>query len=184
MMEYMGGPSGQALRRLLDKQEITEVLYYYARGVDRSDRETLSRIYWPDAQDDHMVFRGAGEALIDYLHTAVRGMRTAHRVTNVLIEFDGEMSARVESYVWAYHNMVVDGGSREDVIFGGRYLDRFEQRQNQWRIASRRLIMDYFQHFPAATSLGVFGSLDVNGARYPEDPLYTYASHESDRSSP
>jgi SnoaL-like domain len=183
MLENMGAPSGQALRQLLDKQEITEVLYYYARGVDRSDREALGRVYWPDADDDHIVFRGAGEALIDYLHTAVRGMRTAHRVTNVLIEFDGATSARVESYVWAYHNMVVDVGIREDVIFGGRYLDRFEQRQNQWRVASRRLVMDYFQHFPAATRLGVFGSLDVNGARYPDDPLYNYALRKSHRSS-
>jgi len=159
------------VQRLLDKQAITEVLYRYARGVDRCDRATLATAYWPDAEDDHIVFRGRGDELLTYLSEAVRRMRTAHRVTNVLIEFDGEDSARCESYVWAYHNMEV-GSGREDVIFGGRYLDRFSRRVGEWRIAARRVVLDYFQRLPASSDLGVFGALDITGGHFPEDPLY------------
>src|SRR6266702_2207464 len=83
------GPAASEIQRLLDKQAITEVLYRYSRGVDRCDRSTLATVYWPDAQDDHMIFQGSGDALLDYLSTAVLHMRTQHRLANILIQFDG-----------------------------------------------------------------------------------------------
>jgi hypothetical protein len=168
-------PNVSEIQQLLDKQAITEVLYRYSRGVDRCDRSTLSTVYWPDAQDDHMVFQGSGDALLDYLSTAVLHMRTQHRVANILIEFDGATAARCESYVVAFHNMAVDSG-REDVIFGGRYLDRFEKRGHEWRIAQRQLVMDYFQRQRAASDLGVFGTLPITGGHYPQDPWYELSS--------
>jgi hypothetical protein len=161
------------IQRLLDKQAITEVLHRYSRGVDRCDRSILATVYWPDAQDDHILFRGSGDALLDYLVGAVQGMHTAHRISNILIDFEVADRARVESYVWAYHNVPVENG-REDVVFGGRYLDVFERRAGEWRIARRRLIMDYFQRQPAASDLGVFGSLEVTGGHHPGDPLYDW----------
>jgi SnoaL-like protein len=162
-----------AIQRLLDKQAITEVLHRYSRGVDRRDRALLATVYWPDARDDHILFAGGGDALLDYLVAAVEGMHTAHRITNVLIDFDATDAARVESYVWAYHSVPVAGG-REDVVFGGRYLDVFERRAGEWRIAGRRLIMDYFQRQPAASDLGVFGALQITGTHFPADPLYDW----------
>jgi hypothetical protein len=159
------------IQRLFDKQAITEVLYRYSRGVDRCDRAVLETVYWPDAQDDHIVFCGKGDALLDYLSMAVLNMRTQHRIANILIEFDGAGAARCEAYVVAYHNMAVEGG-REDVIFGGRYLDRFEKREGEWRIADRKLVMDYFQRQSAAADLGIFGSLPITGGHFPTDPLY------------
>jgi hypothetical protein len=98
-------------------------------------------------------------------------MRTAHRITNVLIEFEDDTEAHVESYVWAYHNVAV-GNGREDVVFGGRYLDRFEKRSGEWRIAERQVVMDYFQRQPAAEDLGVFGVLPITGGHAPSDPSY------------
>jgi hypothetical protein len=161
-----------ALQGLLDKQAITEVLHRYSRGVDRCDRAVLATVYWPDAVDDHMMFQGSGEALLDYLCEAIREMRTAHRISNILIELDSATHARCESYAWAYHNMVVESGRREDVVFGGRYLDRFEKRNGEWRIAHRKLVMDYFQRQPASEDLGVFGALEITGSHAPVDPLY------------
>ncbi|MET0660964.1 MAG: nuclear transport factor 2 family protein [Steroidobacteraceae bacterium] len=161
-----------AMQRLLDKQAITEVLHRYARGVDRCDRSMLEIAYWPDAIDDHIIFKASGDELLDNICASIQNMRTAHRITNILIEFDSEAQARCESYVWAYHNMSVEDG-REDIVFGGRYLDRFEKRSGEWRIAERRVVMDYFQRQPAAQDLGVFGSLEINGGHYPSDPSYT-----------
>ena len=43
----------RALRVLLDKQEIHEVLMRYCRGIDRCDAELLHSVYHPDATDDH-----------------------------------------------------------------------------------------------------------------------------------
>src|SRR4029453_17525088 len=54
-----------AMQRLLDKQAITEVLHRYARGVDRCDRSILEIAYWPDAIDDHIIFKASGDELLD-----------------------------------------------------------------------------------------------------------------------
>ena len=59
-------------------------------------------------------------------------------------------------------------------MFGGRYLDVFERRAGEWRIARRRVIMDYFQRQPASSDLGVFGSLEITGGHSPADPLYDW----------
>ena len=42
----------------------------------------------------------------------------------------------------------------------------------EWRIADRKLVMDFFQRQPAAVDLGLFGSLPITGGHYPADPLY------------
>ena len=49
----------RALRVLLDKQEIHEVLMRYCRGIDRCDAELLHSVYHPDATDDHGLFKAA-----------------------------------------------------------------------------------------------------------------------------
>ena len=50
--------SQSALRTLLDKQEITELLARYCRAIDRLDEELLRSVYRPDGYDDHMNFAG------------------------------------------------------------------------------------------------------------------------------
>jgi hypothetical protein len=45
------------------------------------------------------------------------------------------------------------------LVGGGRYLDRLEKRDGEWRIAVRRLVMDY--------SYIVDGSAFGDGDRYP-----------------
>src|SRR5262245_17777267 len=49
-----------AVRVLLDKQAIQEVLARYCRGVDRADLELLRSVYHPDAIDNHGTFNGNG----------------------------------------------------------------------------------------------------------------------------
>ncbi len=169
----LGASDATAVQRLLDKQAITEVLYRYCRGVDRCDRAILASAYWPEAEDDHMVFAASGDKLLDSICDSIREMHTQHRIHNVLIDFESPTRAWCESYVVAYHCMAV-GAGREEVIFGGRYLDRFDKRGGEWRIGHRKLVMDYFQRGAAAVDLGVFGSLPVTGGHHPSDPLYSY----------
>lgn len=46
----------------------------------------------------------------------------------------------------AYHR--VDTGAEErDIVVGGRYLDRMEKRDQQWRIAHRVMMNDWMKDF-------------------------------------
>lgn len=59
------------LQRLLDKDEIREVILRYTRGVDRHDDATIASAYHPDATDDHGPYIGNREGLIDHVNTVL-----------------------------------------------------------------------------------------------------------------
>jgi len=66
-------------------------------------------------------------------------------MSNILIRVDGD-SARVETYWQVFHREAgQDGAADYDYIAGGRYLDRFERRNGEWRILTRVLIRDWYQ---------------------------------------
>lgn len=161
------------IQDIIDKQSIAEVLFRYCRGIDRGDRAMVASAYWPDAWDDHMAMEGGLEAFLDFALETVRDIRTAHLLTNILIEIEDDGTARSESYVWAYHHMKIEGG-HEDVVFGCRYLDHLEKRGAQWRIIRRKLVMDYLTRAPTTADMGAWGHLSLTGGHFPDDPLYEF----------
>jgi hypothetical protein len=58
-----------------------------------------------------------------------------HFNTNVLIEFQAKDRAFVETYV-----LVLQRFSDRRVTASARYLDRFEKRNGEWRVAHRTLV--------------------------------------------
>ena len=85
-------PDTQArLAELLAKQEITELLYRYCRGVDRLDMELVRSCYHPDATDSHGTFEGTVD---EYLVWSERLLRrytgSVHMVLNMLVEIEPE----------------------------------------------------------------------------------------------
>ena len=124
----------RALRVLLDKQEIHEVLMRYCRGIDRCDAELLHSVYHPDATDDHGLFKGKAYDFIPWaLNALARDEGTSHYIANELIELDGDV-AYCESYFFGIHRrQEKDGGGAVDLVFSGRYADRFERRAGAWR---------------------------------------------------
>jgi hypothetical protein len=78
------------------RMEITDVLYYYCRGVDRHDKAALARVYWPDSFDDHIALKVSGPEFAAEVITATAEMRTSHHLTNILIELTSASQARVE----------------------------------------------------------------------------------------
>jgi ketosteroid isomerase-like protein len=138
------GPAARpadGLAQLLDRQRITEVLHRYCRAVDRLDRDLLLSAYHPDAVDDHGSFTGTAA---DFAARTIGRMAeayeaTQHRLANVSIDLHGD-TAWVESYVVATH--VLAGNAIEHA--GARYVDRFERRDGEWRIATRVVVLDWY----------------------------------------
>jgi len=161
------------LQTLLDRQAIHDVLMRYSRGLDRHDRKVLESVYWPDAVDDHITYRGDPKGFIEYSWEFTKDMRTSHMLLNNLIEFESALRARSETYYIGYHDMPGPLG-REDFFMGGRYLDLMEKRSEQWRIKKRVLTCDWYSRSPssAAWGTGILAALKTRGERYPDDPLY------------
>lgn len=132
------------LRSLLDRETIREQLFRYSRGIDRSDADLIAAVYWPDAVDEHGALgRIAGTDCASRLLEANSGVSEAsqHCLCNILIDLDGD-EAYVESYFLNFLTMNRDGREATRTM-GGRYVDRFERRHGEWRIAHRVLVHDW-----------------------------------------
>jgi hypothetical protein len=137
--------------RVIDQQEIRDVVYRYCRGIDRRDYDLVRTCYHPDAIDDHGDFRGGVEDFIAYVQRGLpRFERTMHFIGNVLAEPDGDL-ARTESYIVAYHHLRQSRTKPErDYTVGLRYVDDFERRDNEWRIAARVCVFEWSRIDPVA----------------------------------
>jgi hypothetical protein len=157
-----------------DREAIRDCLYRYARGIDRCDEAMLRSAYWPDAIDDHLAFRGTPEELIAWTMPILRTMdQSMHMIGNILIRIDGDR-ADVESYFYGFHRLRGDAGPR-DTIGSGRYLDKFERRGDEWRIAERLVVTDWFRDYPDSGDWekGPFGMPVPPGGRSPDDASYS-----------
>jgi hypothetical protein len=162
------------MSELADREAIRDCLYRYSRAVDRCDEDLLRSVYWEDAVDDHVLFSGTREELIVWVMPLLRHMTQAmHSISNILMRIDGD-KADAESYYYGYHR-VPNGDGFLDSIQSGRYLDKFERRNDEWRIARRRVVVDWFRDYAEAADWekGPMGHRMQFGLRRPEDPSYS-----------
>lgn len=163
----------RSLNELLDREAIRDCLYRYCRGIDRLDEEALRSAYWPDATDCHGAYEGPATGFIDRALANLQAAgRMVHMLGNVLIELRGE-SAAAESYFLAFQEGLA-GDSAQETLLCGRYVDRFEKRGAEWRIAARTVVYDWMRSTPLPASLSgaVFGVRQPTGGRKPHDPIY------------
>lgn len=175
----MSQNDSEALRRMIDRTEIYEVMCRYARGVDRGDEEVIRSAYHPDAWDDHVDFKGDVDGFIAWLDTRFVGFdNSMHFLGNCLVEFAGPDLALVETYYASRRLRPPVGDEGADLAPGdmicwqswGRYLDRFERRNGEWRIARRTLVID--SRFSSVAKNGARSGPVTWGVRNTSDPLY------------
>ena len=113
----------------------------YSRAVDRLDRELLLSVYHHDAIDDHGVFVGGPEAFADWviqMHSALH-LSHQHCQFNTTCDLEGDV-AHTETY---YMFVGMNRQGTPLAMSGGRYLDRFERRNERWAIAARLCVRDW-----------------------------------------
>jgi hypothetical protein len=140
------------LQHMLDRLEIQDVIHRYARGLDRHDDDVLRSVFHEDAWDNHGPWVGPREEFVAWANGPCHQHTNAHlhQITTHNCEIDGDV-AHTESYCQWVHRLK----DEETVtVGGGRYIDRLERRDGEWRIVVRRLVLDYF--FEAKGS--VFGT--------------------------
>jgi hypothetical protein len=151
-----------SIRRLQDQFAIRDVLARYARGVDRRDWNLIRAAFHMDAWDDHGSYRGNVDGLIEWVsrrHNLID--QAMHFLGNCLVEFADEDTALVETYYSAYLRLgpaaeesrsmllgSVPGDAHIDTTVLGRYIDRFERRNGEWRIAKRISVYEAIRNEP------------------------------------
>lgn len=163
------------LQDLLDREAIRDCLYRYCRGIDRGDEAALRSAYWEDATDHHGAWNGSAAGFISQALPKLRqGGRRVHQITNVLIELAGD-SAVVESSFFALQTTAAQ--AERETFLCGRYVDRFERRIGDWRVAARTVVYDWIdEHHRPELGLDdatLFGVRQPNGSKAPVDPIYS-----------
>ena len=90
-----------------------------------------------------------------------------HFNTNVLIEFESPERAFVETYV-----LVLQRFADRRVTASARYLDRFEKRNGEWRVAHRTLVFGDMVPEPIREPLALAPGF-TEQKHSMEDPLYS-----------
>ena len=134
---------------LVERERIRDCLARYCHAIDRRDADLIRACYWPEAIDDHATFVGTVDAFIAYAMDSLTAMiHTQHSLGHIMIDLDGDRAV-TQSMLTAYHRMSI-GGEHRDITLGGRYLDRFEKRDGEWRIIHRVLVADWMKDFGAS----------------------------------
>lgn len=160
----------KTIEELLAEAAIRDVHIRYCRANDRRDEELMRSCFHPDAVIElHEPL--TVDAFIE-LGRMVLGMyaTTWHNTGNQLVEVDGD-AAWAEHYTISTHRIAASAdGPERDFVVSGRYIDRFERRGGEWRIARRRMLVDFSRTDPVPPAEpGMGGS---GGARDRSDPSY------------
>ena len=168
-----------AIDELLAKQEITELLYRYCRGIDRLDWELVRSCYHDDAFDDHGIFRGSPDEFVAFFTEFLTPLTaTTHTLGNILITVNGDV-AGCESYILAWHRVPADGDAPpRDLTASGRYVDRLERRNGQWKIAHRTVLFDWTRIEPVGEEFEV-GPDAIWGRHDRSDLSYAVLEHRA-----
>jgi SnoaL-like domain len=163
--------------QLVARAQIYDVLMQYMRGVDRRNMELVRAAYHPDARQTNPYLApgewGSVEDLITLMNqNAVYIPMSMHVLANIVFEFAAEDVAIVESYLMAYQTHRDTEGGEGFRQTGSRYLDRFERRDGNWKIAKRVLPLNFIRPLAPPGDQILFTN-PVLSTRDDEDPLWS-----------
>ena len=131
-----------AVRDLLDRDAIREVVARYAHAVDRRDIDAVAACFLPGAAYKGSLGEGTIEVALEALRERlVQYSSTMHFLGNQLIELKGDQ-ASAETYAIAYHQMQRNDGPASMAV-GVRYLDELRRTPQGWRIWRREVKLEW-----------------------------------------
>jgi 3-phenylpropionate/cinnamic acid dioxygenase small subunit len=139
-----------AVRTLLDERAIEQIAVAYAVALDTRHWEALEDVFLPDATAD-LATRDTlvgVEAIIERIRRALDPLdATQHLIGNHRVRVTGD-AATHDCYLQAQHVRRTAEPS-PNFIVGGRYEDELARTAAGWRIAHRRLVIQWQAGTPA-----------------------------------
>ena len=162
------------VRDLAARRDIMAACQRYMRAQDRLLPDLHRSAFHEDAYVDCGLYAGPAHGFVDFAQGFLATMKgSQHIIGQHMIEIDGD-AADGEVYFFAWHRPIENGEER-DLFICGRYVDRYEKRNGEWRIADRRELIDWARSDPAADSflkenagkvlLGGYGEADLSYGR-------------------
>jgi hypothetical protein len=126
------------------RRAITDKLHDYCEAMDQIDADLGYEIWHQDGIACYEgIFEGTGREFVDWvLETHRKMVATFHQVTNIDIELDGD---RATSSTYAF---VCNRIGSTDYVMRGRYLDKWSNRNDSWRIDERHFVPAFTQYIP------------------------------------
>ncbi|GAB3098367.1 nuclear transport factor 2 family protein [Aestuariicella hydrocarbonica] len=163
----------QRLQQMLDRQDIYDCLVRFSRGMDRFDRDLFLSAFHQDALLSAGEYVAGPAEIYDWakdLHEHGQSA-TQHNLLNHTCDIEGD-TAHSE----IYYQFV--GRNRDDSnwVAGGRYIDRLERREGEWKIAFRTNVIEWSGSLPTLPiPFADVADLHLNGvsSRTQEDPSYS-----------
>lgn len=126
-----------ALERLIDLDEIRDVLARYCSLLDEFRLDELLQLFAEDCVTDYGPGRGGrgmGRALLrNMIETSMENFQyTHHQLGQVLVEISGNEASSI-AYVTADHRLV--NGARETIRM--QYRDKLRKTGGKWQICFR-----------------------------------------------
>lgn len=126
-----------AVRALLDRAEIHDLLMGYARAIDERDYEQVAAcfaerftaFYGPRRFDDRL-------SLVDFVRGVEHFASTTHFFGHQVAHVRGDQ-AWAQTYAMITHRPTEDPEAAEWTVGGPSYRDRLVREQGRWRVAER-----------------------------------------------
>jgi hypothetical protein len=128
------------VQHLEDRAAILDCIARHARGCDRHDVTLLMSTYHDDGVDEHGATVNAGPDYASWANAVHAATSEAHlhNVTTHICEIDGDV-AHAESYVIV---AMLSPDCLTATLLNGRYIDRLERRDGDWKIEVRRTTLE------------------------------------------
>ena len=133
------GSRDAAVQSMLDRTEITDVLYRYASTIDRRDYEGLRRVFVDDAcgrYGDRDWIVGADAIVAWIAHHGADEAWQHHLLSVYHVDIDGDRASAL-----TYHTSHQSKVGTPDVVhvIVARYQDELRRTADGWRIASKMM---------------------------------------------
>jgi hypothetical protein len=142
-----------ALREIVDRAALRNLAERYAQGVDRRDREVFLSAFHPDAtlavhhpsEKEEGINVMQGHEQIGRVPEFIQVYpKTYHVLGQSTYEIDGD-TATGETYCVAHH-LTPDRHGGTNYVMYIRYADTYRRDGGEWRIATRRVNVDWTDH--------------------------------------
>jgi|TARA_B110000495_G_C23003003_1_gene592140 hypothetical protein len=159
------------IETLLAEQAIRKVVTFYSRGCDRCDVDIFKLAFHDDAEVKYGTYDGHYEKFCNDIVTGNLTLKdTSHTIINEHYNIDVNANQGTgEIYVLAFW-----GSEGFNYTCSGRYLDKYECRDGDWRISFRQYIYDWSRttKYRGDDPNQIFSGLKYKGTQNKDDISY------------